>query len=205
VLRPTSATKPNKTKGAVATRKSSTVTPTVKSTAPRKRLQRSKTDQTIKANRLIAYHRSHGVDGFVRRIANAGPMELIELERYGVNAQFIKDLAVRIGIPAARVYEMLGVPRSTVERRAAEGRDIAGAVGQAAVGMAKLLGKAQAIVDNSKAPRAKGFDVGKWFGQWIERSVPTLGGRKPIEFVSTPTGRDVLNRLLGAMESGAYQ
>jgi uncharacterized protein (DUF2384 family) len=60
-------------------------------------------------------------------------------------------------------------------------------------------------VDNSRAPQANRFDVAKWFGQCIESSVPALGGRKPIEFVATPTGRDVLIRLLGAMESGAYQ
>lgn len=173
--------------------------------APHKRSQRKTVDKKSNSSGAIAYNSARGVDEFVKRIANAAPMELIDIERGGVNAKLIKDLAIRIEVPAARVCEILGASKATIERRAAKGAPITGAVGLAALGVVRLLAKAQAIADNSSAPEARGFDVGRWLGQWIERPQPALGGRKPAEIIATPTGTEVLLRLLGAMESGAYQ
>lgn len=82
---------------------------------------------------------------------------------------------------------------------------IAGAGGQAALGLARLLAIARSIVENSTAAQAKDFDVGKWLGQWIERPQPALGGRKPADLIGTPTGLDMVAKVLGAIESGAYQ
>ena len=39
----------------------------------------------------------------------------------------------------------------------------------------------------------------------IERPQPALGGRKPADLIDTPTGVEVVARLLGSIESGAYQ
>ena len=71
--------------------------------------------------------------------------------------------------------------------------------------MIKLLGIAQSIVNNSTAAEAKAFDAAKWLGQWIEQPQPALGGRRPADLISTPTGVEVVARLLGSLESGAYQ
>jgi putative toxin-antitoxin system antitoxin component (TIGR02293 family) len=154
---------------------------------------------------FISYSSTRGVDSFVQRIAEATPMQLVEVERHGVKGRFIKDFSRRIGVSAVRFYEILGVPKATVEKRSTEGTEITGAGGQAAVAMAKLLAKAQEIVGNSTSPAAKDFDAAKWLGQWIERPQPALGGRKPAELIGTPTGVEMVSRLLGAIESGAYQ
>jgi len=55
------------------------------------------------------------------------------------------------------------------------------------------------------ASEAKMFDATKWLGQWIERPQPALGGRKPADLLDTPTGVELVARLLGSIESGAYQ
>ena len=73
------------------------------------------------------------------------------------------------------------------------------------VRMIRLLGIAQGIADNSTAPEAKDFDPAHWLGLWIERPQPALGGRKPADLIDTPTGVEVVARLLGSIESGAYQ
>lgn len=154
---------------------------------------------------FISYVSTHGVDSFVRRIAEATPMQLVETERHGVEGRFIKDFSRRMGISAVRFYEILGVPKATVEKRASEGTEVSGAGGQAAIAMARLLAKAQEIVENSTSPAAKDFDTARWLGQWIERPQPALGGRKPAELIGTPTGMEMVSRVLGAIESGAYQ
>ena len=157
------------------------------------------------AGSAIVYHRNVGVDAYVRAVTGATPMERVEIERQGVQGTFIKDLSKRMAVPTSRIFSILGVPKATAEKKAAAGERVAGSGGQAAVGMIRLLGIAQEIVDNSTAPEARDFDAAKWLGQWIERPQAALGGRRPADLLDTPTGVEVVARLLGAIESGAYQ
>lgn len=100
---------------------------------------------------------------------------------------------------------MLGVPKATAEKKSATGDVVSGSGGQAAIALAKLLGTAQAIVENSTASGAQEFDSAAWLGKWLERPQPSLGGRKPADLIDTPTGVAVVTRLLGSIVSGAYQ
>lgn len=160
---------------------------------------------TTRGVHIVMYHPSRGVDDFVHQVSIATPLQLVETERKGVAGRFLKDIAKRMEIPAARVFTMVGVPKATAEKKAAAGEVVSGSGGQAAIGIARLLGIAQAIVSNSTAAQAKGFDSAKWFGQWLERPQPSLGGRMPADLLDTPTGIAVVARLLGAIESGSYQ
>lgn len=154
---------------------------------------------------MIVYRSKKGVDDYVRQVVSATPMQIVEMERTGVVGSFIKDLSRRMEIPSSRIFSILGIPKATAEKKAAAGEMVAGSGGQAAIGMVRLLGIAQEIVANSTAPEARNFDAAKWLGQWIERPQPSLGGRKPADLLDTPTGIEVVARLLGSIESGAYQ
>jgi len=132
-------------------------------------------------------------------------MERVEIERRGVSGAFIKEFSRKLGVPAVRVFRILGVPRATAEKKAAAGELVTGSGGRAAVGMIRLLGIAQDIIANSTAEEAKNFDAAKWLGVWLERPQPALGGRKPADLIDTPTGLEVVARLLGSIESGSYQ
>lgn len=153
----------------------------------------------------ISYRPGKGVDDFVQRIAGAEPMQLVEAERRGVSGIFLKDLSKRMEMPTSRLYSIVGVPKATAEKKAANGELLAGSGGRAALGVARLLAMARAIVENSTAPEAQDFDSAKWLGQWLERPQPALGGRRPADLIDTPTGLEMVARLLGAIESGAYQ
>lgn len=155
--------------------------------------------------KAVVYRRSKGVDDFVVRVSVATPMELVDAERQGVMGVFVKDMAKAMHIPAVRMFEILGVPKATAEKKVAAGEVIKGGAGRAALGLARLLGTAKSIVLNSTAPEAKTFDSAKWLGRWIERPQPALGGRAPADLIDTPTGVEVVARLLGSLESGAYQ
>jgi putative toxin-antitoxin system antitoxin component (TIGR02293 family) len=154
---------------------------------------------------MLVYERSQGVDAYLQRVHDATPMQIVEIERQGVAGAFITDLSQRMDLPSSRLYAMLRVPKATAARKAAEGSVVDGRAGQAAIGMVKLLGIAQDIVRNSTAEAARDFDAVKWLGQWIERPQPALGGRKPADLLDTPTGIEMVARLLGSIQSGAYQ
>lgn len=148
---------------------------------------------------------THDVDDFVRQVARATPQQLVDIERHGVSGHIVKGLATRLDIPAIRVFDMVGVPKATVEKKASAGDVVSGSGGQAAIGMARLIGIAQELVGNSTAKEARTFDGARWLGQWLERPQQSLGGRRPAELIDTPTGVEVVTRLLGAIESGSYQ
>jgi putative toxin-antitoxin system antitoxin component (TIGR02293 family) len=155
--------------------------------------------------KAVIFRPGKGIDDFVALVSAATPMEMVETERQGVLGVFIKDLSKAMDIPAVRMFDILGVPKATAEKKVAAGELIKGNGGRAALGMARLLGIAKNIVNNSKSPQAKDFDSAKWLGQWIERPQPALGGRKPADLIDTATGVEIVARLLGSIESGAYQ
>ena len=146
-----------------------------------------------------------GVDAYLSEIARATPMQLVHIEREGIPGVFIKDLSKRMEISSSRFFKILGVPKATAEKKVATGMKVAGSGGQAAIGMAKLIGMARRIAADSTAKGAREFDAAKWLGQWIERPQPALDGLRPADVLSTPTGVEVVAKLLGSIESGAYQ
>jgi putative toxin-antitoxin system antitoxin component (TIGR02293 family) len=163
-------------------------------------------NRTADGDVILTYSpRKGGVDAYVRSVRQAAPMEIVRLERQGVQGRFIKDLSKSMGLASSRVFSILGVPKATAEKKAAAGEFVTGRGGQSAVGMIKLLGIAQDMVENSTATEAKNFDTAKWLGQWIETPHPALGGHKPADFIDTPTGVAIVARVLGAIQSGAYQ
>lgn len=155
--------------------------------------------------KAIVYQSKTGIDAYVQQIFDATPMQIVEIERKGVPGFFIKDLSRRMEIPSSRIFRILGLAKATAEKKAAAGEMIAGRGGQSAIGMVKLLGIAQRIITDSTADAAQDFDAARWLGLWIERPQPALGGRKPADLLDTPTGVQVVARLLGSIESGAYQ
>ena len=153
----------------------------------------------------ISYGRGTAVNAYIQRVSRATPMELVLTERAGVHARLIKDLARHMAIPASRLFAILGVAKATAEKKVAADETIAGHGGQSVIGLVKLLGITQDMAANSTADEAGDFDAAKWLGRWIDIPQPSLGGRKPAELLDTPTGVEIVARLLGAVESGAYQ
>lgn len=145
------------------------------------------------------------VESIVRRVARATPLELVSLEREGVDGRLLKDLAQRLSIPSVRLYAIVGIPKATAEKKAAENAPVGGASGQAALGLLRLVGIAQELVAKSTAAEARGFDAARWLGAWIEQPQPALGGRKPADLLDTPSGLEIVARTLGALESGGFR
>lgn len=153
----------------------------------------------------LRYDPATGVDVFVAEVSAAPPMSIVALEQHGVSRRFARDFSARIGISTDRLYEIMGVPAADLRAGSATARENARSCGRAAVTLIMLVITAQEIAHRSTAESARSFDAAKWLGRWIECPQPALGGRTPAELVSTPTGAKLVMRLLGAIESGAYQ
>ena len=58
------------------------------------------------------------------------------------------------------------------------------------------------IVDASGDP--EGFDVEAWTTEWLQTSLPALGGSRPAEYMGTLEGRTLVATLILRIQSGAY-
>lgn len=154
---------------------------------------------------LQSYHAPGTLNGYVAYLRTASPLQRVEAEREGVPAQVIKHMASSMELSAVRMFNILGVAKATAESKAAQQARITGASGQSALGVMHLLGIAESIVAESTDEGARDFDSARWLGNWIEQPQAALGGQKPADLLDTPTGLSVVARLLGSLESGAYQ
>jgi uncharacterized protein (DUF2384 family) len=134
----------------------------------------------------------------------SSPSDMVNIERQGVPGAMVKSLADMLSLTTVRFAQIIGAPKATLERKAANGTMITGSSAHAALGTAKLIGTVQAMLDDSTHPDAKKLDAAKWLGQWIEQPQPALGGQKPADMMDTPTGMAMVSRVLGAIASGAY-
>lgn len=153
---------------------------------------------------FLHYVPQTGMDAYLKQVHNATPMQLIEVERQGIDVAFITDLSKRMDIPEQRFFNYLRIPKATAQRKKAKNAVMNGHAGQTALGMARLAAMAQDMVTQSTSPSAQGFDAVRWLGQWLERPQPALDGQRPADLLDTPTGVDLVARLLGAVQSGAY-
>lgn len=70
---------------------------------------------------------------------------------------------------------------------------------------ARLLAQVEQIVRESGDPeRVTGFDAAAWLAEWLATPASALGGHPPAEYLGSPGGHDLVSRLLGAQQSGAY-
>jgi putative toxin-antitoxin system antitoxin component (TIGR02293 family) len=136
------------------------------------------------------------------QLFNAEPLERIAFIKQGVPATWPELMARRMSIDKGTLLKTLGLPRATIDRKASANRPLSADEGARVVGMARLVGQVQAMVDESGQPQ--GFDAGKWLAQWLERELPAFGGRRPADLMDTAEGQAMVSQWLARIASGAY-
>ncbi len=136
------------------------------------------------------------------QVYRATPQQRIRVIKQGMRATDAKRILSGLAIPQGRVFKALHISQATVNRKA-QRNDVLNAVeSERILGMAKLVGQVQAIVEESGDP--EGFDAGAWLSSWLQEPSPALGGSPPVEFMDTIEGQAIVSRLLAQVQSGAY-
>lgn len=138
----------------------------------------------------------------VQRIYTASPLARIEIVRSGVPASFVANLSEAMNVSRERIYQTMGLPRATVDRKVREQQALNANESERVLGLVQLIGQAEAIVNESGA--AEDFDAAAWVGHWLGEPQPALGGRTPGEFMDTSEGRSLVGDLLLRQQSSAY-
>lgn len=142
-----------------------------------------------------------------RRALRSAPIkEKILIEREGVPYGIVKTLLDETGLSATDFQRAVKMPKATFSKKMKDRSTFAGSTGHSVVGLLELINKVEDILAaQADNPEAKGFDVERWVGEWIQQPQPALGGFAPADIMDTPTGRASVMRVLGALQSGAYQ
>jgi putative toxin-antitoxin system antitoxin component (TIGR02293 family) len=132
----------------------------------------------------------------------ADAMERVRIVKRGVPAGVIDTMARRMGMPKEKLIKTLGLARATIDRKARDSKPLSPDEGSKVLGMARLVGQVQAMVDESGEPA--GFDAAAWLAGWLDRPLSALGGQRPAELMDTAEGQGLVSQLVARMQSGAY-
>ena len=131
-----------------------------------------------------------------------GVMERADIVEHGVPARFLERLAVELAVSKEKLYDIIGVSRATADRKLKADQVLSAADSEHVMGMARLVGQVQQIVQESGDPA--GFDAGRWVTAFLDAPSPALGGRRPRDLMRTSDGRTVVSTLVAQMQSGSY-
>lgn len=145
------------------------------------------------------------VSEFRNLLRTAGLPTRVRLEREGVPFKVVVELIDDIGVSATDFQRFVGIPKATYTKKVKDKALFSGTSGQAVLGVLELINKVEDMVKADPEADTREFDVERWVGHWIQRPQPALGGMAPAELLDTPSGRESVLRVLGAIQSGAYQ
>ena len=135
-------------------------------------------------------------------VFQAAPMDRLETIKRGVRAGEVIKLAALMDTSQDRLMKRLGLPRATVVRKTKAHQNLSTEQGERVVGLSKLVGQVQTIVNESGNP--EGFDAKEWLDDWLTRPLPALGGDCADNWLDTADRRAVIFNILACTQSGAY-
>ncbi|MCW1431734.1 MbcA/ParS/Xre antitoxin family protein [Novosphingobium sp. JCM 18896] len=137
-----------------------------------------------------------------RAVYSAMPADRIAFIKSGVSARKAKLLFNRFQLDQKVMLDALGLKTATVNRKAVNDETLAIDEGERVIGLVKLVGQVQAMVEEAGDP--EGFDAAEWLSDWLRRPLPAFGGVKPIAYLDTMEGQALISRTLGQMLAGVY-
>jgi len=132
----------------------------------------------------------------------ATELERVTIIRQGVPANILVQISSAMDISNDLLFSTLALPRSTVVRKIQNNEMLSAEQSERVVGLERLVGQVEAMVKQSGNP--EGFDAGRWVGDWLQRPLPALDGKRPAEFMDTMEGQNLVARFLAQSQSGAY-
>ena len=107
-----------------------------------------------------------------------------------------------LAIPQSAGLTALNLPPATVNRKFSKDELLAPDQSERVVGMARLIGQLQAMVEDSGDPA--NFDATAWLSRWLREPLPAFGGAPPFDYMDTMEGQALVSQALGQTQSGAY-
>lgn len=135
-------------------------------------------------------------------IFRASPVDRIQMIKDGILAIDAKRIFADLAMSQGWALNALNLSAATVNRKAAQNKTLSPADSERVIGMAKLIGQLQAMVEDAGNPA--GFEAAGWLSRWIREPLPAFGGMRPVELLDTMEGQALVADALAQTQSGAY-
>ena len=139
--------------------------------------------------------------GFVT-LYHAPTLTQVGWVKNGIAARDADLILGQLRFPKGAALNALQIPVATMNRKIRENAQLSPAEGERVLGVGRLLGQLQAMVQESGQPEC--FDAPAWLSEWMSSPVPALGGTRPLDLMDTMTGQGLVSQTLAQMQSGAY-
>ena len=135
-------------------------------------------------------------------VFHASPLERISLIRRGIPASEAKRIFSDLHITQGAGFTALNLSTATVNKKAKHGENLSPEESERIVGLAKLVGQLEAMLQDSGNPA--NFDARAWMARWLTEPLPAFGGVRPADLMDTMEGQGLVAAALAKLESGAY-
>ena len=132
----------------------------------------------------------------------SAPSARIAVIKAGVPAAKVKLLINELHFDQRVMLDALNLKTATVNKKAAQGELLSTEDSERVVGLAKLVGQLEAMIEESGSDEA--FDAPEWLSRWLREPLPALGGGKPVDLLDTMEGQALVAQALAQIQSGAY-
>ncbi|MEE7493088.1 antitoxin Xre/MbcA/ParS toxin-binding domain-containing protein [Methylobacterium oryzae] len=129
------------------------------------------------------------------------PVERIAIIKRGFSAKSAKYILGMMHLDQKNMFRALNIKTATINKKAAQNENLSLGDAERVLGLAKLLGQIEAMVEESGDP--EGFDAASWLSRWLREPLPALGDA-PMNFLDTMEGQTLVAQALAQMQSGAY-
>src|SRR5690242_3910560 len=103
------------------------------------------------------------------------PADRISMVKEGLPARLLVTLASDMQVPRERLYDWIGIARTTANRKVKGNQALSQDESEKALGITRLIGLVEKVVTESGDPA--GFDAARWVAQWLHEPNAALGGR----------------------------
>ena len=132
----------------------------------------------------------------------ATPMGRIAAIKAGVPARSLKQFVGELKLDQRTLFTALNLKTATVNKKAAGNEALSADEGERVLGLAKLVGQLESMLDESGNP--EGFNATAWLSRWLSEPLPAFGGGRPIDLLDTMEGQALISRSLAQIQSGAF-
>lgn len=143
-----------------------------------------KLEQIILKDSSVEYSTQNALNGNV--------LDIIEWARNGVSMNFLTRLGEKLSFSLNDLSMILHVSLRTLQRYSPTKVLDTGASAMA-IQLASLRKHGLEVFEDEEA-----------FNQWLRIPISSLDGKKPIEFLDTTYGFELINQLLGRIEHGVF-
>ncbi|MDX8400455.1 MAG: antitoxin Xre/MbcA/ParS toxin-binding domain-containing protein [Gallionellaceae bacterium] len=180
----------------------STATASTHKIAASRALKKTDTETSMLVSRALIKKRAITTLSKFKEAYSATEVERVLMIRQGVPATLLVEMGRTMDISNDLLWTTLALPRSTVVRKIQKNEFLTAEQSERVIGLERLVGQVAEMV--SQSGNSEGFDAGRWVGEWLQRPLSALAGKKPAEYMDTMAGQGLVSKLLAQSQSGAY-